>query len=62
MKNITWGTAFFGYYFLLLKKRNWLDGIRDRNHQADAERDEGAKRGLAFTPNLAMALKIKPKV
>jgi hypothetical protein len=30
----------------LYKKSNWLEGVRDKNHQADAARDNGAKRAL----------------
>jgi hypothetical protein len=31
---------------VLYKKSIWLEWIRDKNHQADAARDDGAKRAL----------------
>jgi hypothetical protein len=30
----------------LYKKSNWLEGILVKNHQADAARDDGAKRAF----------------
>ncbi len=41
--------AFFGYLFLLLKKSNWLERILVKNHQADAAREDGAKRAFVFS-------------
>jgi len=32
----------------LYKKSNWLEGIRVKNHHADAVRDDGAKRAFRF--------------
>jgi hypothetical protein len=37
-------TILSGYSFLLLKKSNWLERIQEKNHHADAARDDGAKR------------------
>jgi hypothetical protein len=34
--------------FLLLKKSIWFEGIRDKNHHADAAQDDGAQRALVF--------------
>jgi hypothetical protein len=31
---------------VLYKKSNWHEGIQVKNHQADAARDDGAKRAL----------------
>jgi hypothetical protein len=30
----------------LYKKSHWLDGIQDKNHQAAAARDDGAKHAF----------------
>jgi hypothetical protein len=30
----------------LYKKSHWLEGIQDKNHQAAAARDDGAKRAF----------------
>jgi hypothetical protein len=32
----------------LYKKSIWLEGNRDKNHHADAARDDGAKRAFAY--------------
>jgi hypothetical protein len=49
--------AFFGYFFWLLKRSNWIEGIQDKNHQADAARDDGAQRVLIAVLSLENGLR-----
>jgi hypothetical protein len=41
--------VFLGYFFWLLKRSNWLEGIQDKNHHPDAARDHGAQRAFSET-------------
>ncbi|MFT6992567.1 MAG: hypothetical protein ACJASL_004567 [Paraglaciecola sp.] len=65
MRLRTFGASgLFGYFFWLLKRSNWIEGIQDKNHQADAARDDGAQRAfdcrIITRERLTLTIKRKP--